>query len=570
MSETAMEPSTKHSKNPPENRDVASQTYLSLPQSNSDPAKIKAPLIQSMRYSPYPRPTFIAAVRQKTSSALKQALQWHQIRIQNWLAPKQSTQKIMDVDSEIMTVEVDSLSSMLGSDVKLTTPEIDRQTQVSEESEYEDRLFSQQADFIRLRDAKLLMITAPSPQARGNGKHADLGSSTVSIPAALSTSLIPDGSREDNKLFHHYISNVSVMMTPFNDDYNPWKSTYPCLAVHDVTSNSTGSLFHGILAQSAFHLSNLNGPNPASYRRLATQHFGIALRHLRCSLGRPTEDISSTLAAILTVQFDTSRSFLRQKPWVTSDEAWVITQSFVLHTLMSQIVGGDTPSTDRTLHEVLEDVTADPRFAYTLGSTPRLMNALYEARLLEGQLAVRGASRSGRQPDLSEDELAQASSILVALDAEVELYMSRQRAVQDRAEQRKFIVSNLYLFNSAVTIYLLCVVLHHPPSAVTDQVSQTLSAAASLLEMNRAAVSIWSIFVAAAEAYTTEAQTLADGVLSLSTGFGVANRALIHQVVKRIWSEREEVAARRGCDAGIVFVNWREVLRNLDVEILLL
>ncbi|KAH0844538.1 hypothetical protein FOPE_09898 [Fonsecaea pedrosoi] len=131
-----MEPSTKHSKNPLRNRDAAPQTYLSLPQSNSDPAKIKAPLNQSIRYSPYPKPTFIAAVRQKASGALKQALQWHQIRIQNWLATKQSTQKIVDVDSETMTVEVDSLSSILGPDVKLTTPEIDSQTQVSEESEY--------------------------------------------------------------------------------------------------------------------------------------------------------------------------------------------------------------------------------------------------------------------------------------------------------------------------------------------------------------------------------------------------------------------------------------------------
>ncbi|OAL24915.1 hypothetical protein AYO20_10620 [Fonsecaea nubica] len=438
------------------------------------------------------------------------------------------------------------------------------------------------------------VITAPSPQARGNREHADLESSTVSMPAALSTSLIPHGSREDSKLFHHYISNVSVMMTPINDDYSPWKSTYPCLAVHDVTSNSTRSLFHGILAQSAFHLSNLNGPNPASYRRLATQHFGIALRHLRCSLGRPTEDFSSTLAAMLTVtlaehvfhgqskglkhhlqgSIQYVAQFLMQKPWVTSDEAWVITQSFVLHTLMSQIIGGDTPSTDRTLHEVLEDVTADPRFAYTLGSTSRLMKALYDARLLKGQLAARGAFRGSQKPGLSEDELAQASRILIALnsplDTEVELYMSRQRAVEKRAEQRKFIVSNLNLFNSAVTIYLLCVVLRHPPSVVADQVSQTLSAAASLLEMDRAAVSIWPIFIAAAEAYAMEAQTLADSVLSLSTGFGVANRTLIHQVVKRIWSEREEVAARRGCDAGIVLVDWRDVLRNLDVEILLL
>ncbi|EXJ66730.1 uncharacterized protein A1O5_09925 [Cladophialophora psammophila CBS 110553] len=438
--------------------------------------------------------------------------------------------------------------------------------------------------------------TPPSPQTTDRSDYGDLGPPTIYIPTELSTSLIPDGSRQDNELFHHYISNVSVMMTPINDDYNPWKSTYPCLAVHDMTSASTRSLFHGILAQSAFHLSNLDVPNPAGYDRSATQHFGIALRHLRRSLASPTENFSSTLAAMLTVtlaehvfhgQSNGLRhhlqgsvqyvaQYLGQKPWVTSYEAWIVTQSFVLHALMSQIVGGgatDTPSTSTTLHEVLGDVAADPQFAYTLGSTPRLMKALYQARLLEKQLAVRGPFQGGK-PDLSEDELLQASKILAALntplDAEVELYMSRQRPMETPAQQRKFIVSNLNLFNSAVTIYLLRVVLRYPPSAVAEQVFQTLSAAATLLEMDRTAVSIWPIFIAAAEAYTAEAQALAECVLSLSTSLGAANRAVIHRVVKQIWIEREEAAAQRRCEVGDVLVDWREVLKNLDVEILLL
>ncbi|KIW64354.1 hypothetical protein PV04_09296 [Phialophora macrospora] len=445
------------------------------------------------------------------------------------------------------------------------------------------------------------MATTPTTYTSLSPQTADLGSPpTISMPAALSTSLIPYGSREDNELFHHYLSNVSAMMTPINDDYNPWKSTYPCLAVHDVTATSARSLFHGILAQSAFHLSNLNVPNPASYRRSATQHFGIALGHLRRSLASPTENFSSTLAAMLTVTLAEHvfhgqskglshhlqgsihyvAQYLGQKPWVISYEAWIITQSFVLHMLMSPIVGcgsatGTSSGTAATLHEVLEDVTADPRFAYTLGSTPRLMKALYQARLLEEQLATRGSFRGGGKPDLSEDELLQASKILVALDtpldAEVELYMSRQQPIGTAAaQQRKFIVSNLNLFNSAVIIYLLRVVLRHPPSAVAEQVSQTLSAAGVLLEMDRTAVSIWPIFIAAAEAYTAEAQALAESVLSLSTSFGAANRAVIHRVVKHIWSEREEAAARRRCDVGDVLVDWREELKNLDVEVLLL
>ncbi|KAK4941257.1 arginine metabolism regulation protein II [Elasticomyces elasticus] len=436
----------------------------------------------------------------------------------------------------------------------------------------------------------------PSPQPTECSDYAGHGTPTISLPAALSMSMIRDGSREDNELFHHYISNVSVMMTPIDDDHNPWKSTYPCLAVHDVTSASSRSLAHGILAQSAFHLSNLDLPNHASYRRSAMRHFGIALRQLRRGLAGQTENFSCTLAAMLTITLAEHvfhgqskglshhlqgsvqyvARYLGQKPWATSYEAWVITQSFVLHTLMSQIVGDtvtDTASTATTLHDVLEDVTTDPRFAYTLGSTPRLMKALYQARLLEEQLAARESFWDAK-PNLSEDELLQASKILAALntplDAEVELYMSRQRPMETPAQQRKFIVSNLTLFNSAVAIYLLRVVLRYPPSVVAEQVSQTLSAALALLEMNRVAVSIWPIFIAAAEAYTDEAQALAERVLSLSTSLGATNRAVIHRVVKQIWSERQATAAQRRCEGGDVLVDWRQVLKNMDVEILLL
>lgn len=419
-----------------------------------------------------------------------------------------------------------------------------------------------------------------------------------SIPWSLSSPWVPQGSKVDNELFHHYISSLAPKMTPIDDHYNPWKSTYPSLAIQAQNSSSACALFHGILAQSAFHRANMSHASSPKYRRVATQHYCLSLRHLRRSLDDPTENFSSNLAAMLTVTLTNHcfqgelmslkyhllgaiqyvKQHLGQKPWLYSHETWVITQSFVLHTLMSRIAGDVgvnslNTDTDTTFCQVLEDVTTNPTFAYTIGSTPQLIRALYQAQRLESQLATQGLC-TGDKPHLSLTQFLEASEILMELngplDTDLELYISRQRPTTTSAEQRCFIVANLNIFRSAVSIYLICTVLHHPPSAVANQVMQILSTAAEILDPERAAVSIWPIFVAAAEAYTPAAQALADHVLTVSAKLGASNRRTIHYVVKCIWAAREERAFQQGCEVGGVRVDWRQVLKELGVDILLL
>jgi len=42
------------------------------------------------------------------------------------------------------------------------------------------------------------------------------------------------------------------------------------------------------------------------------------------------------------------------------------------------------------------------------------------------------------------------------------------------------------------------------------------------------------------------------------------------RVVRQVWADREESATIRQCDLGDVCVNWRDVMRRLDLDILLL
>jgi hypothetical protein len=453
---------------------------------------------------------------------------------------------------------------------------------------------------------------------------------------------VPNGSSEENDLFHHYISVLAPVMTPIDDESNPWNSTYPRLAIQLDASSATRSLFHAILAQSAFHRANLSQASAPKFLRVGTNNYVLALRHLRLSLNGLSKNFTTTLAAMLTVTIAGHcfqgqsiglaqhlqgavryvMQYLEQRPWDESNDTWVVTQSFALQTLISQtsrpacletIFGrsvhrDDDNTANDTLAKVLADLTVNPNFAYTIGSTPLFMKALCKVRQLELDLARqqhreitgdRGDDACGQtsdqeqtasgpsHPRLSTVQFIQVSNIFAELNAplhrDIDLYLCRQRerwqqqrAVVDTSSLehtwRRRIEQNLHLFRSSIEIYLFRTVLHYPPSAVAKQVLSTLQTASELLEpLDRAAsVSIWPIFIAAVEAYEPEAQALAGTALQLSMTLGAANRKTAHEVVQAVWAQREQIANQHRCHLGDVQIDWREVLRGLNVDILLL
>lgn len=83
-------------------------------------------------------------------------------------------------------------------------------------------------------------------------------------------------------------------------------------------------------------------------------------------------------------------------------------------------------------------------------------------------------------------------------------------------------------------------------------------------------MSTWPVFVAAAEAYTPEAQALANRFHKFSDTLGVSNRTDMKRVVDQVWAEREGLAAAQRCSPGEVIVDWRDVMENLELDILLL
>jgi len=427
---------------------------------------------------------------------------------------------------------------------------------------------------------------------RQNGTNA-----AMSIIQSPSLSLTPNGLREENFLFFHYVSYVSAQMMPIDDMRNPWRSTYPSIAVQGAKTSSTDALYHAILAQSAYSIANLKGPGRGNSNIVSAMRYsGKAIQELRQSLDLPTKDYCSVLAALLTIMLaehafqSNSRGwrnhirgaigfvsqYLTQQPWMQSHDAWILTQNFALSTVISETVCSSNPSPSNYIGEIygmLDGVTARPSFGYTIGATSRLIRLIYQTRQIEIQLATAGYKRGIQEMD--KDVLVQVEDIIrqvqTPLKDEVEVYIEQQdpNDLMVVHQTRQLVDLHLHIFNGAVMIYLLCMVLQYPPSAVASHVSEVLIDTMAFIDMHGNNVSIWPVFIAMVEAYTSESLELANRYLIYCDVFG-GNRKDMARVVRQVWADREESATIRQCDLGDVCVNWRDVMRRLDLDILLL
>lgn len=92
-------------------------------------------------------------------------------------------------------------------------------------------------------------------------------------------------------------------MVPIRTTSNPWRSTYPSIAVQ-ASSPLAWSLYHGLLSQAAFNLAALTSDQLSQDRKLyasGLEHYGLALARLREGLDDPNSDACTAVAALLTL-----------------------------------------------------------------------------------------------------------------------------------------------------------------------------------------------------------------------------------------------------------------------------
>lgn len=426
--------------------------------------------------------------------------------------------------------------------------------------------------------------------------------------------LIPTATRYENYLFYHYLL-ISTAMLPVdvNDSTNPWRSIYPLMAAQNTPSGR--SLYHAMLAQSAHHLAKLKGEEFGQQDEVkAIYCFGMALHELQQALEEPTQDYSSVLAAILTItstehvfrsssqgwreHFRAATRFvmrhLARRPWKLTHEAWAVTQSFVSEYVIAHTAhkpytlavsqSHDEDDNSKGVYDVLCDTAANLNFGYTIGGTGRLIKALYRVRRLEAQMAAEAAdttASAANTDDIDSSLVEEAVAILHDLqkphDDGLDAYFDSAGTIRmPLAHARTLASLHINLFRNAVIIYLLSTVLQFPPSTVAGYVMDVISDAWLFMNMSPhgtmyCSLSLWPLFVAVVDAYLPEAQGIAERILQLiAKTSGTKNRCDVKRLVHKVWAIRIDLAQKSKCCPGDIWIDWREVMTQMDMDILLL
>ncbi|KAL7898785.1 fungal-specific transcription factor domain-containing protein [Trichoderma sp. SZMC 28014] len=425
--------------------------------------------------------------------------------------------------------------------------------------------------------------------------------------------LIPTATHYENYLFYHYLLISSAMLpVDAKDSTNPWRSVYPLMAAQNTPSGR--SLYHAMLAQSAHHLAKLKGEELGQKDEVkAIYCFGMALHELQQALEEPTQDYSSMLAAIMTItstehvfrsssrgwreHFRAATRFvmrhLARRPWKLTHEAWAVTQDFVVSHVVAHTAhkpytlavsrSHDEDDSSKDLYDVLCDTAANLSFGYTIGSTARTIKALCRVRRLEAQMAAQAAdtTTSANTDDMDSSLVEEAVAILNDLekhpDDGLDAYLDSAGSIRMPLARARTLASlHINLFRNAVIIYLLSTVLQFPPSTVAQYVMDVLSDA--WLFMNKSphgtmycSLSLWPLFVAVVDAYLPEAQDIAERILQLAAKTsGTKNRYDVKRLVHKVWAIRRDLAQESKCGPGDIWIDWREVMTQMDMDILLL
>lgn len=146
-------------------------------------------------------------------------------------------------------------------------------------------------------------VESLSPFSPSNRFSSPLTESDNSLSPSLTPTITGFLSlpKDEAMMFYHYVTWIAPLMIPVDSSENPWKSVYPSTALQDA-SPASRALYHAILAQSAFNISNLQKGNPESHRQresVALKHYGASLRELSKSLNATKETEYDACAATL-------------------------------------------------------------------------------------------------------------------------------------------------------------------------------------------------------------------------------------------------------------------------------
>ncbi|KAF5014050.1 hypothetical protein F66182_15103 [Fusarium sp. NRRL 66182] len=217
-------------------------------------------------------------------------------------------------------------------------------------------------------------------------------------------------------------------------------------------------------------------------------------------------------------------------------------------------------------------VSSTPEFGFTIGSTKSVLQCI-------SSITIAGRKMKTEHSQQAADVLRGGllSTIMSCLEKckEEITYNNFQDSeigsFDDHTDQSQILANHQkQAFISATYIYLYRVLFDLPPHSVRQYVSEVLLRISAFHSASHGNLSIWPAFIAAVEAYTPEDMALARGWLRRTTMFGIGSRLYVRILVEEVWKRRDETATKLGIDKGLIPIDWRVIMKELDMDILLI
>ena len=415
---------------------------------------------------------------------------------------------------------------------------------------------------------------------------------------------------EDAYLFHHYLNDVVPILTPVHNLENPWLR-YPAIALqHSIMGQK--HLLHSIMALAATFGGNTGGDS-AENSRLGMELYQKAMAELRMSIDNGTVDYVGLLTTVLTFLFiEVSASwiighlFLKQshklfqghsknwkfhllaawkylqqhrhtRSWRSSSDAWYVTQSFCLlrieyETSAAQVIDDPEFQASINLGPDREDLygmlSSNPLFGSTLGASSSIMACISEINHLS-------KTNPPQEPYLSTRPVPLCLIRMLSVSDEPGLHVSsddcnKNVATSKHEALKKAQDAHLRAFKTATLIYYYQTCDNVLPRDMTPYVSEVLQCLSTFLACHPGNPTLWPAFIAGVEVCTARDKETVIGLFKITSRMGIMNRVKMLMLLESVWQIRAATAVLTGQAPDIIRVDWREVMRDMDIDILLI
>ncbi|KAH7001278.1 fungal-specific transcription factor domain-containing protein [Ilyonectria destructans] len=415
-----------------------------------------------------------------------------------------------------------------------------------------------------------------------------------SIPRAMDS--FPGSTWDEVFLFHHYVTHVAVIMMPYEHSRNPWKSQYPVAAL-ELASSGQKSLYSAMLAHAAFNVAHLRGIDKEMVR-LGSKHYGEAIQEMLQTIAGEDLDFPATMVSMMALMFaeiysgpsgswrhhfEGAWAWLKKhydsEPWKSTGLIFTSLQSLnIIKIIGDTSKGGQVPEQSEVHQQpkVTDSTTVAPMlstsdFGFTIGAPRNVLQCI--ALITEFRNKAQSEAESEVDALLqtllsrleihsNQDDSRRVFDTELVPDSTPDEPPSNEQSPPEASDQ-------IEAFVNATYIYMYRSLLNVPPKTVRPYVKRTFSHVSAYFAISNGNFSIWPAFIAAVEAYSEEDLVAAREWLDCATSFGIGSRNSMRLVVEEVWSRREAICKASGMELGLIAVDWRSVMQEVNCDLLL-